>query len=596
MIKFQISTLLMVCITLFGCGDSDPIDTTITPEYIEPVEAYIIGQNSITSIEVPNPNLPTPRTEVSTTLILDDINNITIIDTDLSDDRDNEAFPSDRGVPAEFFTYLKSKEPEKLFLYNAKSRRNQTVYDLTDAINKNGDRLFCELRPSDLADIARLQQNQFEVKQELKVVASTATNNCGDSEDVNYYLFTINPDGDSQYSVRQPVELENDDPAIIEYEIQKISYPLYRAHRSSVDRSFFKSRNLIISSKTGSYGFLNYDLKADSSLTKTALWSLHMPIDSDNPETYQYWQVSFSNQSTDTETAKVLNPFMEANDSYLINLGNQLLKISKRETFELLLETGRRQNLSNPIYNWSASYGAENGNFSIFSDNSVALIDGNKLKLIDSQGTSSEIRELNNIDNRLIPSLALTVLQETNENSESLSIIERTGTKRLIIGQAKAIQAYPFQDYFDYYMLDANAFVDHRYAQIHNNGTIKFNPPIENSAWLSLKNYLEDDLQQLILHSEDTSSGLMRSPKIYAFDTLEVNGQGTYKGMIDADFAVIEEAAIIGERFGMIWVRESFEDNASLKAYYFNPSDSEWAFTLISEEAIMPNWLPYMKP
>jgi hypothetical protein len=145
-------------------------------------------------------------------------------------------------------------------------------------------------------------------------------------------------------------------------------------------------------------------------------------------------------------------------------------------------------------------------------------------------------------------------------------------------------------------MVDANAFVDHRYAQTHDNGTIKFNPAIENSAWLWVKNYLEDELQQLILHSDDTSGGLMRSPAIYTYDALENNGQGSYKGIIDADFAVIEEAAIIGERFGMIWVRESFESDAQIKAYYFNPSDSEWAFTLVSEDTIMPAWLPYMKP
>lgn len=88
----------------------------------------------------------------------------------------------------------------------------------------------------------------------------------------------------------------------------------------------------------------------------------------------------------------------------------------------------------------------------------------------------------------------------------------------------------------------------------------------------------------------------MRSPSIYAFDALENNGQGEFKGVINADFAVIEEAAIIGERFGMIWVRESFAEDAKLKAYYFNPSEAEWSFTLVSDDTIMPDWLPYIEP
>ena len=597
MIKFQTSSLIIVCLVLFGCGDSDPIDTTITPEYIEPIEAYIIGTSSITSIEPPNPFLPTPRTELSASVILQNIRNITVIDKDLSTDREeNERFLEDRSINAEFFAYLDNEEPEKLFLYDAKSRRNQTLFDLTDPINKSGDRLFCELRPSDLADIERLKQDRYEVKQELKVFGSTASENCTNPEELNYYLFTITPDADAQYSVRQPVKLENEDPSIIEYEIQKVSYPLYTANRRSISSSLFRSRELITDSQTNSYGFLSYELKVDPINGNEANWSLHLPIDLDNTETYEYWQESFTNPNNNLVSSHVLNPHIQSDDPYFIALGNQLLKISERETFELILESNRRQQLSSPIYEWIESAGPTGDNISILNTNSVALIDGNKLKFVDTNGTTSQIRVLSDAENTLVPSPENIILKEKNGTIAALSLIEQSGTKRLLIGQANAIQTYPLKNYFDYHMVDANAFVDHRYAQTHDNGTIKFNPAIENSAWLWVKNYLEDELQQLILHSDDTSGGLMRSPAIYTYDALENNGQGSYKGIIDADFAVIEEAAIIGERFGMIWVRESFESDAQIKAYYFNPSDSEWAFTLVSEDTIMPAWLPYMKP
>lgn len=597
MIKFQTSSLFIACLVLFGCGDSDPIDTTITPEYIEPIEAYIIGTSSITSIEPPNLFLPTPRMEIIASPILQNVRNITVIDTDLSTDReDNERFLEDRSISAEFFAYLNSEEPEKLFLYDAKSRRNQTLFDLTDSINKSGDRLFCELRPSDLADIEQLKQNQFEVKQELKVFGSTASEDCDNSEDLNYYLFTIAAEPNAQYSVRQPIQLDNDDPNIIEYEIQKVSYPLYTAQRRSISSSLFRSRELITDSQANSYGFLSYELKVDPISGNEANWSLNLPIDFDNTETYEYWKESFANPNSNLASSKILNPYIQSDDPYFIALGNQLLKISERETFELILESNRRQQLSSPIYEWTESAGATDGNITILNANSVALIDGNKLKFIDSNGTTSQIRVLNDVENTLVPSPDNIILKEKNAASLSLSLIEQSGTKRLLIGQASAIQTYPLQDYFDYHMVDTNAFVDHRYAQAHSNGTIRFNPAIENSAWLWMKNYLEDELQQLILYSDDTSGGIMRSPKLYSYDALENNGQGSYKGIINADFAVIEEAAIIGELFGMIWVRESFESDAQIKAYYFNPSDSEWAFTLVSEDTITPTWLPYIKP
>ncbi|WP_156498587.1 hypothetical protein, partial [Oleiphilus sp. HI0079] len=111
MTKIRIANSLFVFAALLGCGDSDPIDSTITPEYVEPIEAYLIDNDTVTVIEVTNPFLPSPRTEISTETILENITSLAAIDRDLSGDRDDERFPNDRGLTYEFFAYLSSDAP-----------------------------------------------------------------------------------------------------------------------------------------------------------------------------------------------------------------------------------------------------------------------------------------------------------------------------------------------------------------------------------------------------------------------------------------------------------------------------------------------------
>ena len=596
MTKSSFVNFILLCSVLVGCGDSDPIDSTITPEYIEPIEGYLIDTDSLTVIEVTNPFLPSPRTEIRTETVLQNVSSLTGIDFDLSEDRDDERFPNDRGITYEFFAFLNPEDPSKLFLYDASSRRNQIIFDLNSANNRVGDTLFCKIFAAELADIERLKADKYEIKQELRLYGVTTSDSCDDMGDLKYYVFNVVSDGDSQYSVRQPVKKDTEDPNLIEYDIQKVTYPVYNAQRETADESFFSSRNLITDSQATNYSFLNYNFEANQQLTNdTDRWSLQRPIDIDNTATFQYWNERLSTADTTFKSARVLNPFIQTADPYFIAFGKQLLKLPEREAFDLILEADRRDSLSNPIYEWSSSSGADQTNINILETNSVVVIDGLNLKLIDSNDLESQVRALEDIDNELIPSSEYILLKEDGAQFEALSIIESNGTKRLIIGQTQAINTFPYQNYFDYHMFDAGG-IDNRYAQSHVNGAVKFTPAIENSAWMQLKNYLVDETQQLILHSDDTSGGIMRSPKIYSFDALENNGQGEFKGTIDADFAVIEEAAIIGERFGMIWVKESFAEDAKLKAYYFNPSDSEWSFTLVSDDTITPSWLPYIEP
>lgn len=596
MTQIRFANYILCCSMLLGCGDSDPIDSTITPEYIEPIEGYLINTDSVTVIEVTNAFLPSPRTVVSTETILENVKSLTGIDLDLSGDRDDERFPNDRGITYEFFAYLNAEDPGKLFLYDANSRRSQIIFDLNNANNRVGDTFFCRVFAGELADVERLKADRYEIKQELKLYAITATDNCSETDALNYYIFTVAGDSDSQYSVRQPVKKETDDPNLIEYDIRKITYPVYAAQRETADESFFSSNNLIIDSQASNYGFLNYNLEHNQQVTDgTNRWSLQRPIDIDNSDTYQHWSERFPTSDTTFQSAIVLNPFIQTNDPYFIAFGKQLIKLTEREAFDLILEADRRDSLANPFYEWSASSEANHKNTNILESNSVAIIDGTNLKLVDSNGLEIQVRALDDVENELVPSSDDILLKENDAQFETLSLIENNGTKRLMIGQTQAIQTFPYQNYFDYHMIDAGG-IDNRFAQSHDSGTLKLIPAIENSSWMSLKNFLEDDTQQLILHSDDTSGGIMRSPDIYTFDALENNGQGVLKGTIDGDFAVIEEAAIIGERFGMIWVRESFAEDATLQAYYFNPSDSEWSFNLVSDDTIMPDWLPYIEP
>ena len=59
---------------------------------------------------------------------------------------------------------------------------------------------------------------------------------------------------------------------------------------------------------------------------------------------------------------------------------------------------------------------------------------------------------------------------------------------------------------------------------------------------------------------------------------------------------IIEMAAIISERVGMLWARPSFSATSPPAAYYFNPSDDQWSFTKVSEDTEFPDWLPYIEP
>ena len=166
-----------------------------------------------------------------------------------------------------------------------------------------------------------------------------------------------------------------------------------------------------------------------------------------------------------------------------------------------------------------------------------------------------------------------------------------------MLGGADIIVSYDNQDYFDYYLRDDSRGIDQRFAQRLSLNQPFYATPLQNSAWLQVRNYLEDRTDEYLLVSENTNTGILRSPSIYQEDTLEPDGLGELVGAIEGeDFAIIEVAAIISERVGMLWARSSFAEDAGLVAYYFNPSDEQWSFTKVSEDTEFPDWLPYIAP
>ncbi|WP_197473550.1 hypothetical protein, partial [Oleiphilus sp. HI0066] len=283
-----------ILLSLVGCGelglisDSDTIDTTITPDYVEPIEAFNIDSNDITVIEVTNALLPTPRTVPELTNLVSNKNQILLLDIDLSGDRDNEDFPSDRGASPEFISYLDPSETSKLYFLDLASRREQVIFDLESNTNIIGDRIFCQLLANQILDNDALRQDKFEPKQELKLLASTADTDCSDLAQVNYFRFNISPNEDNQYRVQQPVEVEVPDPdssdpdaTKVEFELQNISYSIYQATRETAPESLFYQSDLIVNIPSIGYALLNYS-ESDSVLTSpsTLAYDLQQPIDS----------------------------------------------------------------------------------------------------------------------------------------------------------------------------------------------------------------------------------------------------------------------------------------------------------------------------
>ncbi|MCH2157382.1 MAG: hypothetical protein MK096_01205 [Oleiphilaceae bacterium] len=603
--------LLLAAITfsLAGCGepglisDSDTIDTTITPDYVEPVEAFNIDSNDLTVIEVTNPLLPNPRTVPLLTRLISNKTQLTILDTDLSADRENENFPDDRGTIPEFIIYLDPGNAGKLYMLDLTSRREQVIFDLAANTNAIGDQIFCQIEASHILDSDAILQDQFEPKQEFKILASTADVDCSDLGQMNYFRFDILPTESDQYTVQQPVEVEVPDPdssdpdaTKIAFELQNISYSLYEAKRETVSESLFLQSDLIADISNNSYALLNYS-ESDSVLTSpsTLAYDLQQPIDSDNTNTFQLWEHTSTNNISLNADFQVLNPYPNGSDDFVILHGDKLIRLSQSIMFDKIQDSARINALANPIYTWTNPADADISKLNILSNETILVLDGNDLKQIATDGTVTLIRTLANVEERaLVKSDADALLLETNASKVSFLLIN-TGSGGLtnIVGQTESLQTFDNQDIFDYHQLDS--MVDQRIARTQSSGTAS--PEIHDSAWLPIKNYLTDTTEMHLLHSSNTAGGILRSASIYKYDAMESTGQGELKGALELEYEIAKviDAAIINERFGMIWATKTFEEGAPVYGYYFNPSDEQWSVSLSTTPA-SSDWLPFIEP
>ena len=609
---FALNKLLLlaaILLSLVGCGelglisDSDTIDTTITPDYVEPVEAFNIDSNDITVIEVTNALLPTPRTVPELTDLVSNKNQILLLDIDLSGDRDNEDFPSDRGTSPEFISYLDPGDASKLYFLDLASRREQIIFDLESNTNIIGDRIFCQLLTNQILDNDALRQDKFEPKQELKLLASTADTDCSDLAQVNYFRFNISPNEDNQYRVQQPVEVEVPDPdssdpdaTKIEFELQNISYSIYQATRETAPESLFYQSDLIVNIPSIGYSLLNYS-ESDSVLTSpsTLAYDIQQPIDSDNTNTFQLWEHTSTNNISLNANFQVLNPYPNGNDDFVILHGDKLLRLSQSIMFDKIQDSARINALANPIYTWTNPADADISKLNILSNETILVLDGNDLKQIATDGTVTLIRTLASVEERtLVKSDADALILETNASKVSFLLIN-TGSGGLtnIVGQTESLQTFDNQDIFDYHQLDS--MMDQRIARTQSSGTAS--PEIHDSAWLPIKNYLTDTTEMHLLHSSNTSGGILRSASIYKYDAMESTGQGELKGALESEYEIAKviDAAIINERFGMIWATKTFEEGAPVYGYYFNPSDEQWSVSLSTTPA-SADWLPFIEP
>ncbi|WP_197469063.1 hypothetical protein, partial [Oleiphilus sp. HI0125] len=184
---------------------------------------FNIDSNDLTVIEVTNPLLPNPRTVPLLTRLISNKTQLTILDTDLSADRENENFPDDRGTIPEFIIYLDPGNAGKLYMLDLTSRREQVIFDLAANTNAIGDQIFCQIEASHILDSDAILQDQFEPKQEFKILASTADVDCSDLGQMNYFRFDILPTESDQYTVQQPVEVEVPDPDSSDPDATKIA-------------------------------------------------------------------------------------------------------------------------------------------------------------------------------------------------------------------------------------------------------------------------------------------------------------------------------------------------------------------------------------
>lgn len=597
MSKKSFVSLCAISFALAGCSDSETVDSIITPIYVEEVEAYVIEGNNLVVIEEVDPLLSPPKEAPSRTVLISNFEKLILLDTDESSERDNDDFLEERGVIAEIAIHTKASDLSKLYLTNLKSRREQILFDLDTNQNTFGDRLICEIKLFNTPDLLRSRDERLEIKQADEVLAKTAATDCDDQSQLQ--LFTIKfSSSDTNYFVQQPVLKEQEDSTKSDlYVIENVSYSEFKATRQFEDDSLSGDSKLIFDVSEQRYGYLDHRFDEN---TSASIFSMNIPIDETEIDTFQLWTESISPAYADADPFYIVNAFNNTVHPFVIIVNNRLLTMAQSHPFDLVQETNRSLDLNNPTYTWTISEDALPQNINILSSGTIALLDAEQLEIIRADNSRSTrtftsgvmLEKLTQSDNKIL------LTKESSSGKKTLSRIDETTlVETTLLGGADIIVSYDNQDYFDYYLRDDSRGIDQRFAQRLSLNQPFYATPLQNSAWLQVRNYLEDRTDEYLLVSENTNTGILRSPSIYQEDTLEPDGLGELVGAIEGeDFAIIEVAAIISERVGMLWARSSFAEDAGLVAYYFNPSDEQWSFTKVSEDTEFPDWLPYIAP
>ena len=589
--------LCAISCLLAGCSDSDTVDSTITPVYVEVVEALLIEESNLIVIEEIDPLLSPPKDEPTRTTLISNFKELILLDTDDSSERDNDNFVNDRGVIPELAIHTKFGDVSRVYLTDLKSRREQVLFDLNTNQNQFGDQLVCEIKPLDIPDLLRFKDDRLEIKQSNEVLVLTAFSDCDNQDQLQLFTIMLSS-SDTNYFVRQPLLKEQEEgssePDV--YEIANVSYSEFDTTRQFEDESLSGYSNLIFDLDGQVYGYLDhrYDDNANSSV-----FSMNALIDETETETYQLWTESVSPAYAASNPFHVINAFIDTSNPYAIIVNNRLLQISKQNAFNLVQQANRSVDLNNPVYTWMIGEDALTQNINILNTGTIALLDGEQLEIIradDSRSTRTFASGFTLENLTKSASNILLTKQASNETSTLSRIDESTLVETNIIGGVDRIITYDNQDYFDYYLRNDSSGIDQRFAQRLSLNQPLYNPALINSAWLQVRNYLEDTTQEYLLLSDNTNAGILRSPAIYVEDELATDGIGALVGTIEGDFAIIEMAAIISERVGMLWARSSFSETSTLAAYYFNPSGDQWSFTKVSDDTEFPAWLPYIEP
>lgn len=246
----KLSTLVFFII---GCTNSSPIDTTITNEYIEPIDSWIIDQNSLSAIEIIRPELSGSRTTNEVTTILSNAHTLTPLDTDLYEDRELSDYPNDRGISPELIAFLKTNEPTKIFLLNPQTRRQQVLFDLsannrlTTSEGKAYGDTICSISSLPVLDKGRaLNSNLFEQKSAPILLLKTGENGCSDDENSYFFSLDIQTDRGTSYSIRTPIrEVSGDEDNEITYRTVTKTFNAYKGVLSSAPSSLFRSKSIV---------------------------------------------------------------------------------------------------------------------------------------------------------------------------------------------------------------------------------------------------------------------------------------------------------------------------------------------------------------